>query len=60
MSSVTGNGITEFFEAVDASREEYERYANTEYGSNAFSYATGNTFQSSSAHGRLGINPYKT
>ena len=28
MSSVTGNGIEEFFEAVDASREEYERYVN--------------------------------
>lgn len=28
MSSVTGDGIDEFFEAVDASRGEYERYVN--------------------------------
>jgi len=26
VSSVTGDGVKEFFEAVDASREEYERY----------------------------------
>lgn len=25
VSSVTGDGVKEFFEAVDASREEYER-----------------------------------
>lgn len=27
MSSVTGAGVAEFFEAVDASRAEYEKYA---------------------------------
>lgn len=26
VSSVTGDGVKEFFEAVDASREEYQRY----------------------------------
>lgn len=26
VSSVTGDGVKEFFEAVDASREEYERF----------------------------------
>lgn len=56
---MTGNGIKEFFEAVDASREEYERYVNTGYGCNMFSCAAGNTFQSLSGHGRQGIDPYK-
>lgn len=28
VSSMTGDGIPEFFEAVEASREEYERYAS--------------------------------
>ena len=36
VSSVTGNGIKEFFEAVDASREEYERFVNRWYSCNVF------------------------
>ena len=44
MSSVAGDGIKEFFEAVDASREEYERYVNAGYSYNMFSFAAGNTF----------------
>ena len=28
VSSLTGNGMKEFFEAVEASREEYEKYLN--------------------------------
>lgn len=39
MSSVTGDGIKEFFEAVDTSREEYERYVNKWYGCNVLSQA---------------------
>lgn len=31
VSSVTGDGVKEFFEAVDASREEYERFVLINY-----------------------------
>lgn len=58
MSSVTGDGIKEFFEAVDASREEYERYVNSISG-DTFSCTAGSTFQNLSGRERLGINPYK-
>ena len=59
MSSVTGNGIEEFFEAVDASREEYERYANGRSNYNAFLSAAGTISQSLSGRGRRGKNPYR-
>lgn len=59
MSSVTGDGIKEFFEAVDASREEYERYVNRWHSRNALSSAAGSTFQNLSGHGRREINLYK-
>jgi hypothetical protein len=38
VSSVTGNGITEFFEAVDVSRKEYERYVYLRCSCNISSY----------------------
>ena len=57
---MTGDGIEDFFKAVDASREEYERRVNRGPGYDVFSHAAGNTSQSLSGHGRLGINPYET
>ena len=30
VSSVTGDGVKEFFDAVEASREEYERYVSAQ------------------------------
>jgi hypothetical protein len=53
---VTGDGIEEFFKAVDASRGEYERYADKRHFRNTISFAAGNTFQNSSGHGLLEIN----
>ena len=71
VSSMTGDGVKEFFDAVESSREEYEKWVD---GFIAFSFsfliifrtaidhvnAPGTTFQNCNAPGLPAINPFKT
>jgi hypothetical protein len=56
---VTGDGVKEFFEAVEASRDEYEKYAVRSYMTTAHQPTPGNTFQSSNEPALREINRSK-
>jgi hypothetical protein len=53
VSSVTGDGVKEFFEAIDASREEYERYVSAGFATRDVSTenSLGNIFLNLSERG---------